>query len=345
MKLHDFSYSLPDELIAQHPREKRDQSRMLFLDRQKGSFLDFSFFQFPDFLCEGDVLVVNDSRVIPARLFGKKPTGGTVEILLLAPQRTDRQSELWEVLLRPAKRLREKDIIRLEENGEAKIVQRLSEKKWLVEFITPVNFDGYLERFGKTPLPPYIKRPKNGDDDSVDRERYQTVYARKPGSVAAPTAGLHFTENILETLKTRGVSIAAVTLHVGYGTFLPIETEDVERHAMESEYYEISQESSRIINGAKRVIAVGTTSTRAIESATDTDGCVRPQEGWTRLFIYPGYSFKRVNGLLTNFHLPRSSLFLLVCAFAGTDLTRKAYAHAVEERYLFYSYGDCMLIL
>jgi S-adenosylmethionine:tRNA ribosyltransferase-isomerase len=345
MNLHDFSYSLPDELIAQHPREKRDHSRMLFLDRSQGTFLDFSFFQLPDFLREGDVLVVNDSRVIPARLFGRKQTGGTVEILLLRLENTGTENQRWEVLLKPAKRLREKDILRLAENGEAKIVQRLSEKKWLMEFFTPVRFDAYLERFGKTPLPPYIKRPKNSMADSADRERYQTVYAKRPGSVAAPTAGLHFTEHILEALKKRGVSVASVTLHVGYGTFIPIEAEDIRKHVMESEYYEITEENCRIINNARRVIAVGTTSTRALESAADPDGRVRPREGWTSLFIYPGYSFKRVNGLLTNFHLPRSSLFLLVCAFAGTDLIQKAYAHAVEERYLFYSYGDCMLIL
>ncbi|MGA2780990.1 MAG: tRNA preQ1(34) S-adenosylmethionine ribosyltransferase-isomerase QueA [Smithella sp.] len=345
MELKDFSYFLPDELIAQHPCQKRDRSRLLFLDKNKEKMADFSFFQLPDFLQNGDVLVVNNSRVIPARLFGKKLTGGILEILLLTRKESEKESQTWEVLIRPAKRLHEKDIIDLGNNSEAKVLARISDKKWLLEFFTPDGFEAYLNRFGRAPLPPYIKRKKNAEPYITDRERYQTIYAKNPGSIAAPTAGLHFSADVLQTLQDMGIQIAPITLHVGYGTFLPIESDEVEKHIMESEYYEISAESSQIINNAQRVIAVGTTSTRTLESVADGDGYIPAKSGTTNCFIYPGYKFKRVNGLLTNFHLPQSSLFLLVCAFAGTDLIKKAYQHAVENRYHFYSYGDCMLIL
>jgi S-adenosylmethionine:tRNA ribosyltransferase-isomerase len=249
------------------------------------------------------------------------------------------------VLLRPAKRLRENDIIALGNNCEAKVLARISDKKWLLKFFAPDGFEAYLNRFGRAPLPPYIKRKKNAEPDITDRERYQTIYAKNPGSIAAPTAGLHFSDDVMQTLLSKGIQIAPITLHVGYGTFLPIESDEVEKHIMESEYYEISAESSQIINNAQRVIAVGTTSTRTLESVADNNGYVQAKSGTTTFFIYPGYKFKRVNGLLTNFHLPQSSLFLLVCAFAGTDLIKKAYQHAVENRYHFYSYGDCMLII
>jgi S-adenosylmethionine:tRNA ribosyltransferase-isomerase len=345
MKLKDFSYFLPDELIAQHPCQKRDRSRLLFLDKKKEKMADLSFFQLPDFLQSGDVLVINDSRVIPARLFGKKPTGGILEILLLTKKESEKESQTWEVLLRPAKRLRENDIIDLSNNCEAKVLARISDKKWLLEFFATDGFDTYLKRFGRAPLPPYIKRKKTTQPDITDRERYQTIYAKNPGSIAAPTAGLHFSADILQTLQAKGIQIAPITLHVGYGTFLPIVVSEVEKHVMESEYYEISAESSQIINNGRRIIAVGTTSTRTLESVADNDGYVPANSGATNCFIYPGYKFKRVNGLLTNFHLPQSSLFLLVCAFAGTNLIKKAYQHAVENRYHFYSYGDCMLIL
>jgi S-adenosylmethionine:tRNA ribosyltransferase-isomerase len=345
MELKDFSYFLPDELIAQHPCQKRDRSRLLFLDKKKGEMADCSFFQLPNFLQSGDVLVINDSRVIPARLFGKKPTGGILEILLLTKKKSGKESQTWEVLLRPAKRLRENNVISLGNNCEAKVLARISDKKWLLEFFTQDGFDAYLNKFGRAPLPPYIKRKKTSKPNVTDRERYQTIYAKNPGSIAAPTAGMHFSADVLQTLQAKGIQIAPITLHVGYGTFLPIEVNEVEKHVMESEYYEVSAESSQIINDAKRVIAVGTTSTRTLESVADNDGYVPAQSGTTNFFIYPGYKFKRVNGLLTNFHLPQSSLFLLVCAFAGTELMKKAYLHAVENRYLFYSYGDCMLIV
>jgi len=345
MELKDFSYFLPDELIAQHPCQKRDRSRLLFLDKKKGGMADGSFFQLPNFLQNGDVLVINDSRVIPARLFGKKSTGGILEILLLTKKKSEKESQTWEVLLRPAKRLRENDIIALSNNCEAKVLARISDKKWLLEFFAPDGFDSYLNQFGRAPLPPYIKRKKTAQPDIADRERYQTIYAKNPGSIAAPTAGLHFSADVLQALQAKGIRIAPITLHVGYGTFLPIEINEVEKHVMESEYYEVSAESSKIINDAKRVIAVGTTSTRTLESVANNDGYIEAKSGFTNFFIYPGYKFKRVSGLLTNFHLPQSSLFLLVCAFAGTDLIKKAYLHAVENRYLFYSYGDCMLML
>lgn len=345
MELKDFSYFLPDELIAQHPCQKRDRSRLLFLDKKREKMADFSFFQLPDFLQSGDVLVINDSKVIPARLFGKKPTGGILEILLLTRKENEKESQTWEVLLRPAKRLRENDIIALGYNCEAKVLARISDKKWLLKFFTMDGFDSYLNRFGRAPLPPYIKRKKNAEPDITDRERYQTIYAKNSGSIAAPTAGLHFSDDVMQTLLSKGIQIAPITLHVGYGTFLPIEVNKVENHIMESEYYEISAESSQIINNARRVIAVGTTSTRTLESVANHDGYVPAKSGVTNFFIYPGYTFKRVDGLLTNFHLPQSSLFLLVCAFAGTDLIKKAYQHAVENRYHFYSYGDCMLII
>jgi S-adenosylmethionine:tRNA ribosyltransferase-isomerase len=345
MELKDFSYFLPDALIAQHPCQKRDCSRLLFLDKRKEKVADVSFFRLPDFLQSGDVLVINDSKVIPARLFGKKPTGGILEILLLTRKENEKESQTWETLLRPAKRLRENDVIDLGNNCEAKVLARMSDKKWLLKFFSPDGFEDYLNRFGRAPLPPYIKRKKNAEPDITDRERYQTIYAKNPGSIAAPTAGLHFSADVLQTLQTKGVQVAPITLHVGYGTFLPIESDEVEKHVMESEYYEIGATSSRIINDARRIIAVGTTSTRALESVADNNGYVAANSGATNFFIYPGYKFKRVNGLLTNFHLPQSSLFLLVCAFAGTELIKKTYQHAVESRYHFYSYGDCMLIL
>jgi S-adenosylmethionine:tRNA ribosyltransferase-isomerase len=345
MELKDFSYYLPDELIAQHPCARRDHSRLLFLDKKKEEMADLSFFQLPDLLQQGDVLVINDSKVIPARLFGKKPTGAIMEILLLTRKKSDEDSQTWETLIRPAKRLRENDTINLGSNCEAKVLARVSDKKWLLEFFTPDGFDDYLKKFGRAPLPPYIKRKKNASPDITDLERYQTIYAQNYGSIAAPTAGLHFSEDVMQTLRSQGIQIAPITLHVGYGTFLPIESTYVEKHVMESEYYEISAESINTINNAKRLIAVGTTSTRTLESASDNEGYVNAQSGFTNLFIYPGYKFKRVNGLLTNFHLPQSSLFILVCAFAGNDLIKKTYSHAVKNRYKFYSYGDCMLIL
>ncbi|MFO7570961.1 MAG: tRNA preQ1(34) S-adenosylmethionine ribosyltransferase-isomerase QueA [Smithellaceae bacterium] len=346
MQLKDFSYALPEDLIAQTPCPERGASRMMTLNRREKTIGNSRFSCLPDFLYPGDVLVINDSRVIPARLYGKKPTGAILEILLLTCVEKQQDEETWDVLARPGKRIAERDLIDLGHGAEARVKAKLSDKRWRMAFSAPGGFEGHLNKFGRAPLPPYIKRKKSIEADTTnDKERYQTIYAREPGSIAAPTAGLHFSPTVLTALKERGVEIAPVTLHVGIGTFMPIETETVEHHVMESEHYEISPRSANLINHAKRVIAVGTTSTRTLEAACDDNGHIRPHQGETRLFIYPGYRFKRTNGLLTNFHLPESSLFLLVSAFAGTDFTHEAYTRAVAERYFFYSYGDCMLIL
>ena len=345
MKLEGFDYHLPEELIAQEPCEVRDQARMMVVHRKTGMMENRVFQDLPEFLQKGDVLVINDSQVIPARLIGKKTSEGTIEILLLRKRDDTPSGQTWEALLRPAKRVRVGTQIWFGRGCQARIIDRVSDRKWLITFTMALAFDQFLNQYGKAPLPPYIKRRGDCVTDRKDSERYQTVYARVPGSVAAPTAGLHFSRNILNTLKNQEVLIAPVTLHVGYGTFLPLATELVEDHVMEEEFFEIGEEAAEMISGAERIIAVGTTSTRVLETASDEQGRIRPSAGSTGLFIYPGYHFKRVNALLTNFHLPRSSLFLLVCAFAGKDLIRKAYQRAIEDRYRFYSYGDCTLIL
>ena len=346
MRLKDFDYHLPEKLIAQRPCDLRDHSRMIVVRRKTEEVACKVFHNFPDYLKKGDVLVINDSKVIPARLIGKKETGGMTEILLLSRECEDSgQLQTWEVLLRPAKRVRVGTRIVFDGDCEARVIDRVSDKKWLVTFLTSMEFDLFLEKYGRAPLPPYIKRNKDSTESPEDIDRYQTIYARRPGSVAAPTAGLHFSQNILDTLKKNGIHIVPVTLHVGYGTFLPIETDTVEEHVMEEEFFEITKEAAEVINEAKRVIAVGTTSTRVIESAADETGRLKPSSAYTGLFIYPGYRFRRVNALITNFHLPRSSLFMLVCAFAGGDLMLKAYNQAIENQFRFYSYGDCMLIV
>lgn len=347
MKLSDFDYHLPEELIAQEPAPVRDQSRMMVLNRNDGSTEDRRFLELPEFLRQGDVVVINDSRVIPARLVGRKSTGAVIEILLLAERKDTlaQQENLWEVLLRPAKRVGIGSKISFGDRGEALVLERLNDKKWVVRFQTSVPFGNFLEEQGRAPLPPYIKRDRQAATSREDLLRYQTVYARSRGSVAAPTAGLHFTEAVLESIRGKGVSVAAVTLHVGYGTFLPIKSPDVEGHRVEEEFFRLTEEAAAAINSARRVVAVGTTAVRAIESAADESGRVKGTSGSTGLFIYPGYRFRRVGALLTNFHLPRSSLYLLVCAFAGRDFIRQAYGSAIEKRYRFYSYGDCMLIL
>ena len=345
MRLEEFTYDLPEELIAQEPAALRDGSRMMVVHRKTGKIEIRTFRDLPGYFGEGDVFVVNDSRVFPARLIGRKETGGLIEILLLTRQPGEAPEESWEVLLRPAKRVEPGTTVTFAEGCNARIARRLSEKQWLLEFRTDVPFADFLARFGRAPLPPYIKRRKDRARSQQDLERYQTVYARVNGSVAAPTAGLHFTAGVFDLLKGGGVGIAPVTLHVGYGTFLPIESENLEEHLMEEEHFTIDGETARLVNGAKRVIAVGTTSTRVLESVVDDEGKIRPVSGSTRLFLHPGSPFRRVDALLTNFHLPKSSLFLLVCAFAGTERMQEAYRMAVLNRFRFYSYGDCMLIL
>jgi S-adenosylmethionine:tRNA ribosyltransferase-isomerase len=345
MKLEEFAYDLPEELIAQVPAAARDQSRMMVVDRGTGSFSIRAFGDFPEYLGRGDCLVVNDSRVFPARLVGRKDSGGLIEILLLSVYTGDLEEEnAWEALLRPAKRVTVGMTMTFADGCTARIVRRMSEKRWLLAFTTALPFGDFLDRYGRAPLPPYIRRRRDRSRSESDLERYQTVYARVQGSVAAPTAGLHFTREVLERVENRGAAIASVTLHVGYGTFLPIEAAEVEDHLMDEERFSIGEETARMVNEAKRVIAVGMTSTRVLESVAD-GGRIGPVSGSTRLYIYPGYRFRRVDALLTNFHLPKSSLFLLVCAFAGRELMQEAYRFAIENRFRFYSYGDCMLIV
>ncbi len=345
MNLTEFDYHLPPELIAQEPSPQRERSRMMLVNRHEQTCAHRHFFDFPASLRKGDTLVLNDSKVIPARLFGKKETGARIEILLL--NRKDENGlgqPVWEVLLRPGKRVHPGTLLHFDSCGQCLILDRLSEKKWLASFDTDLPFETFLERYGAAPLPPYINRKHSRTGNSDDRERYQTVYALRPGSVAAPTAGLHFTPEILGAIEAMGVTIIRVTLHVGYGTFLPIETANVTDHIMEEEYFEMSPDSADVISESERVVAVGTTTTRVLESTADETGRIRAASGYTRLYIYPGYRFKRVNALLTNLHLPKSSLYLLTSAFGGTDLIRRAYEEAIRERYRFYSYGDCMFI-
>lgn len=340
MKLAEFDYNLPVELIAQAPAPARDESRLMVLERKTGAIRTALFKDLPGFLQKDDLLVVNDSRVMPCRLYGRKDTGAEIEVLLLKKRR---DSE-WEALLRPGKRVRENTIIHFGPVSEARITKKLSEKAWILEFKTESDFETFLKLNGRAPLPPYIKRSvQNGA--VADLERYQTIYARAPGSVAAPTAGLHFTDDVIHNLGNKGVGITEITLHVGYGTFLPITAEDVEDHTMEEEFFQIGDRSASAVNRADRVIAVGTTSTRVLESVADERGKIKATSGSTRLFIYPGYRFKRVEGLITNFHLPKSSLFLLAAAFAGKENLIRAYETAIKEKFRFYSYGDCMLII
>jgi len=344
--MEDFDFNLPEALIAQYPCEPRDQSRMMVIHRDKHTIECRHFYDIADYLEKEDTLVINNSRVIPARLFGKKSTGGTIEILLLARGESESPTdERWEVLLRPAKRVKIGTRIAFTDASYADVIERISEKKWILAFRTEMEFENFLEKNGRAPLPPYIKRDKASGKGLYDLSRYQTIYARTPGSVAAPTAGLHFTPPIIQKITERGVQILPVTLHVGYGTFLPIKASLVKDHTMEEEYFELTDHTADILNNARRTVAVGTTTTRVLESLADDRGQVKSSAGRTDLFIYPGYRFKKVDRLLTNFHLPRSSLFLLVCAFAGKELMLKAYNRAIEEKFRFYSYGDCMFIL
>ena len=352
MNLADFDYHLPAELIAQEALADRAASRMLVVYRSEGRWEDRRFREFPEFLRPGDCVVLNDSRVIPARLFGRRegvgslPIGknnpkrreylsGEVEVLLLRPVSADGRD--WEALVRPGRKMRVGERIRFADGLEGEIVARGEFGERTVRFHGGGDLMEELEKIGHVPLPPYIKRP----DIAADRERYQTVYAREKGSVAAPTAGLHFTPEILEACRARGAEVGYVTLHVGLGTFQPLHAERVEDGRLHAERYRISEEAAARMRAANRLVAVGTTSVRTIESAGRPGG----MSGETDIFIYPGFEFRAAGALLTNFHLPRTSLLLLVCAFAGTELTLAAYRHAVEAKYRFYSYGDCMLIV
>ncbi|MEI6209532.1 MAG: tRNA preQ1(34) S-adenosylmethionine ribosyltransferase-isomerase QueA [Desulfuromonadales bacterium] len=342
MLVKDFTYHLPPELIARHPARERDDSRLMLLDRQTKSIGEDSFKNLSAYLRSGDLLVMNDTKVIPARLFGVKPSGGRVEIFLL--RRFSGVQEQWECLLRASKKFRDGQKILLESGMTAIVLSRTGVENWLVEFSGYEPFDMWLDREGHMPLPPYLQR----EDCLSDRERYQTVVARNPGAVASPTAGLHFTQELLALLASKGVGTALLTLHTGLGTFLPVRVERVEDHIIHSERYAISPETAAVINLTKaaggRVIAVGTTSARTIEYSAGTTGEVLSGEGDADIFIYPGYAFKVVDALITNFHLPESTLLMLVSAFAGRTFVLDAYSDAVNRGFRFYSYGDAMFI-
>ena len=340
MKTHDFWYDLPEELIAQTPLAQRDTSRLLVLDKSNGSLSHKHFFDVIDYLKPGDCLVMNDSRVLPARLMGHRPTGGAVEVLLLR----DLGDKKWECLCKPGRKMQVGHEV-IFGGGEltATVVGVQDDGNRVIEFHYEGIFLEVLERLGKMPLPPYIKA------ELQDQERYQTVYSREVGSAAAPTAGLHFTEELLDRIRAKGVKTAFVTLHVGLGTFRPVKAEEISQHHMHSELCMISGETAEILNQTKaeggRIICVGTTSCRTLESLVNEDGSFEPKSKWTEIFIYPGYQFKAMDGLITNFHLPESTLVMLVSAFAGRENVLHAYEEAVKERYRFFSFGDAMFIV
>ena len=339
MKTSDFYFDLPQELIAQTPLERRDASRLLALDRATGETRHMRFYDLPSLLRPGDCLVLNDSRVLPARLIGRRAGGGACEVLLLI----DRGDEVWECLVRPGKKLRPGARVTFGDNElTAEVVGEVEGGNRLVRFDYDGIFLETLERLGKMPLPPYIK------EELEDGERYQTVYSKVVGSAAAPTAGLHFTPELLDQIRAMGVKVCYVTLHVGLGTFRPVKAENLDEHEMHSEYCVIPQETADTVNETKRnggrVICVGTTSCRTIESWAGEDGTLKASAGWTNIFIYPGYRFKVLDALVTNFHLPESTLIMLVSALAGREHVLAAYEEAVRERYRFFSFGDAMFI-
>ena len=340
MKTHDFWYHLPEELIAQTPLEQRDSSRLLRLNKETGEVSHHHFFEVIEFLRPGDCLVMNDSRVLPARLLGHRPTGGAVEVLLLR----DLGEKKWECLCKPGRKMQVGNEV-IFGNGEltATVIEVREDGNRIVEFHYEGIFLEVLERLGKMPLPPYIK------EELQDQERYQTVYSREVGSAAAPTAGLHFTRELLEKIREKGIKTAFVTLHVGLGTFRPVKAEEITDHHMHAELCQISKETAEVLNETKksggRVICVGTTSCRTLESLVNADGTFEAKSKWTEIFIYPGYTFKAMDGLITNFHLPESTLVMLVSAFAGRENVLAAYEEAVRQRYRFFSFGDAMCIL
>jgi S-adenosylmethionine:tRNA ribosyltransferase-isomerase len=339
LKTSDFDFYLPEELIAQTPLERRDASRLLTLDKNTGAVGHHRFYELPRFLRPGDCLVLNDSRVLPARLIGRRPTGGACEVLLLV----DRGDNLWECLVRPGRKLKPgARVIFGDGRLTATVEAELNDGKRAVRFQYQGIFLEILEQLGRMPLPPYIKA------ELEDQERYQTVYSRVAGSAAAPTAGLHFTTELLDRIRGMGVKVCCVTLHVGLGTFRPVKAEDITDHEMHSEFCMISGETAGIINETKqnggRVICVGTTSCRTVESFAAEDGTLSERSGWTDIFIYPGYRFKVLDALITNFHLPQSTLIMLVSALAGRERVLAAYEAAVREKYRFFSFGDAMFI-
>jgi S-adenosylmethionine:tRNA ribosyltransferase-isomerase len=343
MLINEFNFDLPEGLIAQEPLENRSESKMLIVKRDTQTFHDEQFINFPTFLKSGDVIVLNNTKVFPARLFGASETGAKVELFLVKHLGND----VWETLARPAKRLKIGKQIIFNDKLSATVTDKTAEGRVLVKFNADGEFNTILDEIGQTPLPPYIKR--NDGSLDADRERYQTVFASNRGAIAAPTAGLHFTPKLLEEIKQLGVTVAEITLHVGYGTFEPVRVNDLTNHKVMAESCEISSETAEVLNKAKRenrrIIAVGTTTTRALESATDQNGEIKSGKFEADITITPNYTFKTINGLLTNFHLPQSSLLVLVSTFAGHEFIMNAYKHAVKNQYRFYSYGDCMLIV
>lgn len=340
MKVSDFNYELPEELIAQHPYDKRDEARLMVIDKNTHTMEHKFFNHIIDYLEPGDCLVINNTKVLPARLYGEKETGAKIEFLLLKRI----EGDFWEVMVRPGNKLKPGTKVKFGKGLlEAEILDILEGGNRKVKFEYEGIFNEILDKIGLMPLPPYIKEKLKENDN------YQTVYAQHEGSSAAPTAGLHFTEELLEEIKQKGVEIAKVTLHVGIGTFRPVKVENVEEHAMHSEHYFIQQQEADKINQAKqtghKVIAVGTTSCRVLESVADENGLVKEVEGDTNIFIYPGYEFKCIDRLVTNFHLPESTLIMLVSSLAGKDFVMEAYQEAVKEKYQFFSFGDAMMIL
>ncbi len=342
MKLSDFKYNLPNKLIAQYPSEKRDQSNLMVLDREKQSIAQHHFADIADYFEKGDCLVINETKVFPARLMGTKDkTDAKVEIFLLR----ELENGLWEVLVKPARKVRVGNRLSVNDKLYCDVIDNTVSGGRVVRFNYDGDFFEIVDKIGQSPLPPYIDR----DPEPVDKERYQTVYSRVRGAVAAPTAGLHFTEPLLKKLEQRGVKIVKIVLHLGLGSFRPVVVEDLNRHKMDSEYFEVPEETAKVVNETRkeggRIIAVGTSTTRALETAVTSEGWTKPAQGWTDKFIFPPYECKVVNGLITNFHLPSSTLLMLTCAFAGRDFVFKAYRKAIREKFNFYSYGDAMLVI
>jgi S-adenosylmethionine:tRNA ribosyltransferase-isomerase len=358
MNLADFDYSLPPELIAQEPAPARDQSRLMVLDRKKETIHHEQFCSLPDYFNAGDVIVVNDTKVRPARLLGKKESGGKIEVLLVRKRETaeeissaqpEEESSDWDCLIQNSGKLRPNAHLFFDEEIRGDLFGKTEGGYWRLRLTGKSDLEESLTRIGYPPLPPYIKRNGRGDLKRKDLELYQTIYARKSGAIAAPTAGLHFTESVFEKIRLQGGRIAPLTLHVGVGTFLPVKANPVENHRLEPEVFDLPSETAEALNHAqeagKRIFAVGTTVVRTLESCVDASGKIHSQKGQTGLFILPGYRFQAVDALITNFHLPRSTLLMLVAAFVGRERILTAYEEAVKERYRFYSYGDAMLIL
>jgi S-adenosylmethionine:tRNA ribosyltransferase-isomerase len=348
MKLSEFKFSLPPDLLALYPKENRDESRMMVVNRAKGTIEHKVFKDIVDYFGDGDVFIINNTKVFPARLYGnKEKTGAKIELFLL--RELNQEAHLWDVLVDPARKIRVGNKLYFGDGDlVAEVIDNTTSRGRTIRFLfdgTDEEFYKTIDSLGETPLPKYIKRKS----EPSDRERYQTIYAEHTGAVAAPTAGLHFTKQVMKRLEIKGTTIVPVTLHVGLGTFRPVDVEDLTKHKMDSENFQVPLSTATVVNKAldnkKRVVAVGTTSMRALESSTSANNRLKPNEGWTDKFIFPPYDFKIANALVTNFHMPESTLLMMTCAFGGFDLVMKAYKQAIKEKYRFFSYGDVMLII